>query len=465
MKKLLFILTMLLSVKCFAQTQELDSLKTLLQRERSDTSKVLLLTEISFRLFESNPDTAMQLALDALDISQRIGFKKGEARSYRRLGNIYYVAGNFSKSLELQLKALKISEEINDIEGMAGANGNIGLVYVAQEDYQKSLTYYFKGNALHRQINNKVGETISTLNIGVNYLGQKKYDSAALFAQQAYNLAVQINYKRTIGGSLARLGEIHYESGRYSLAMEYLRLSFVPLIESENLISLGDAYLTMAQVFEKQQKHDSVIHYGTLAKVIAQKRGFVKELRDAARFLSHYYRKYNADSAFFYQDISKACNDTLFSQQKQHQINNLVFDEKLRQQELHAAELKAKEERKHNLQYAAIALGVITFIIVFFLLSHSIIANQKLIRFLGVIALLIVFEFLNLLLHPWLGAVTHHSPVLMLLAMVFVAALLIPLHHKLEHWITHRLVEKNKKIRLSAAKKTIATLEKEMVNP
>jgi hypothetical protein len=47
----------------------------------------------------------------------------------------------------------------------------------------------------------------------------------------------------------------------------------------------------------------------------------------------------------------------------------------------------------------------------------------------------------------------------MLAAMVCIAALLIPLHHKLEHWITHKMVEKNKKIRLAAAKKTIATLE------
>ncbi len=51
--------------------------------------------------------------------------------------------------------------------------------------------------------------------------------------------------------------------------------------------------------------------------------------------------------------------------------------------------------------------------------------------------------------------------VLMLAAMVGVAALLIPLHHKLEHWITHKMVEKNKKIRLAAARKTIADLEGE----
>jgi hypothetical protein len=47
----------------------------------------------------------------------------------------------------------------------------------------------------------------------------------------------------------------------------------------------------------------------------------------------------------------------------------------------------------------------------------------------------------------------------MLGIMVCIAALLIPLHHKLEHWITHKMVEKNKKIRLEAARKTIAKLE------
>lgn len=83
----------------------------------------------------------------------------------------------------------------------------------------------------------------------------------------------------------------------------------------------------------------------------------------------------------------------------------------------------------------------------------------KMIEFLGVIALLIVFEFLNLLLHPFLERVTHHSPVLMLLALVCIAALLVPLHHRIEKWATAKLVEKNKKIRLASAKKTIEELE------
>jgi hypothetical protein len=37
--------------------------------------------------------------------------------------------------------------------------------------------------------------------------------------------------------------------------------------------------------------------------------------------------------------------------------------------------------------------------------------------------------------------------------------LLVPLHHRAEKWATEKLVEKNKKIRLLHAKKTIEKLE------
>ncbi|MBK6635787.1 MAG: hypothetical protein IPG38_17180 [Chitinophagaceae bacterium] len=137
----------------------------------------------------------------------------------------------------------------------------------------------------------------------------------------------------------------------------------------------------------------------------------------------------------------------------------MTFEEDLRQQELAAEKIKENKERQQNIQYALIAFGIITFIIIFLLLSRSFITNTKMIGFLGVIALLIVFEFLNLLLHPFLERITNHSPVLMLLALVCIAALLVPLHHRLEKWATAKLVEKNKQIRLAGAKKTIEQLE------
>jgi len=47
-----------------------------------------------------------------------------------------------------------------------------------------------------------------------------------------------------------------------------------------------------------------------------------------------------------------------------------------------------------------------------------------------------------------------------LLALVIIASLLIALHHRLGKWIKERMTEKNRRIRLEAARKTIEKLGK-----
>jgi hypothetical protein len=108
-----------------------------------------------------------------------------------------------------------------------------------------------------------------------------------------------------------------------------------------------------------------------------------------------------------------------------------------------------------------IAVGLVSFTILFFLLSNSVIVNEKWIKYLGIIGLLFVFEFINLFIHPYISYATHHSPLGILLISVVIAALIVPLHHRAENLVTHKIVEKNKILRLAAAQKLIAKLEAE----
>lgn len=182
---------------------------------------------------------------------------------------------------------------------------------------------------------------------------------------------------------------------------------------------------------------------------------------EAAGFLRRVYDSlHQTDSAYFYSRMEAVTNALIFNQNNINKMQALAFNEQIRNIEAEAKEKQAEEERQQNIQYAIIALGIIIFIILFLLFSRSIVANQRLISFFGVLGLLIVFEFINLLIHPWLASFTHDSPVLMLLALVLIASLLILMHHRLEKWIKEKMIEKNKAIRLAAAKKTIEKLEK-----
>jgi small-conductance mechanosensitive channel len=223
-----------------------------------------------------------------------------------------------------------------------------------------------------------------------------------------------------------------------------------------------DAYLKndFAEVFLATKVYDSANYYARLALRVAVPFDVKDQSMRAYEYLYKSFEQTNQqDSLNKYFRLAMITKDSLFNLEKIKNIQALGFREELRQQEIAAEKLKAEDERKENIQYALIALGIVSIVVLFLLLSRSLLINTKVIAFLGVVALLIVFEFLNLLLHPFLERITHHSPVLMLLALVCIAALLVPLHHKVEHWATKKLVEKNKQIRLAAAKKTIAQLE------
>ncbi|MEO5649614.1 MAG: hypothetical protein ABIR03_06780 [Ginsengibacter sp.] len=219
----------------------------------------------------------------------------------------------------------------------------------------------------------------------------------------------------------------------------------------------------MAGLFQKNGNKDSCLFYARFSMVTAQDGGFTNRILNASNFLSDYYRSMgNVDSAYFYLSVTVAAKDSLFNQEKSRQIQNLSFTEMLRQQEKAAEATAAKEEWRTNVQYAIIVIGILGFTILFLLLSRSIIVNEKWIEFLGILGLLLVFEFINLFIHPYISAVTHHSPLGILLISVVIAAVLVPVHHSAENWITHRLIKKNKRLRLAAAKRIVANLEGEV---
>ena len=462
MKKIILLLLLCIRLnEVHAQQNEKDSLKHLLQIEKADTGRVLILAELSFLYSESKPDTTMLMALEALTLARKIGFIKGEAESLNRIGNAYHTWGNYTKAMEIWLQSLKLNEKVNNLLGIQRNYNNIGSVNNFMGEYKAAHDYYQKARAISEKTGNKRSLSIQLGNIGENYYQQQIYDSARIYAEQAFNVASGIHYWRIMGTALSYRGDIHFELKQHTLALEYYRLAIPYLLEASNFIRLSTTYLGMAKVFEETGQSDSALHCARQSMSIARINPFSVQVRNTARFLSLFYRRKQLhDSAYFYQDVSKTVNDSLFGQQKNNQFQSLALDEKLRQADLEAAELKTKEERNHNLQYVAIAIGLISFIIFFFALSRSIIVKPKFIAFFTVLGLLAVFEFINLFIHPYLAGLTNNSPVLMLIILITIGALLIPLHHKLEKWITGIMIEKNKKIRLEAAKKTIEMLER-----
>ncbi|MEO6252121.1 MAG: hypothetical protein ABIO79_02415 [Ferruginibacter sp.] len=371
--------------------------------------------------------------------------------------------GDYSAALNLAAPILSRFEKRQDAYGIMNSNHVIGMAFLFAKNYEQSFEYLKKVIPLAQTIDAK--ESLSNIynDISVAYALAVMPDSGLVYAQKAVNIDTENKDYERLGISLSTLAENYMAANEYDIAIPFLRKSmgyYLTRMKEQN--SFGIAYVNndFAQAFLAIKQYDSANYYAHQSIQISGPLGYREQTMRSYEYLYKSFEETKKqDSVNKYFRLAMTAKDSLYSMDKTRNMEAMSFREQMRQQELAAEKVKVNEERKQNIQFALIAFGIISFIIIFLLLSRSFITNTKLIEFLGVIALLIVFEFLNLLLHPFLERVTNHSPVLMLLALVCIAALLVPLHHRVEKWATAKLVEKNKKIRLAAAKKTIEQLQ------
>jgi hypothetical protein len=449
MRKIVLSIAIFLSIQGLAQNK--DSLLQVFPSVKGEAERIRSLYAI---LDNPDPQKGLQYHKKLLAITRKQSDKAGEAYVTAHIGWAEYLAGNMATGAEIEFKALRMAEDAHSEQVLGWVYLFLGLYF--SNDPSKAKSYLDKGLAASTAAGDYQTIGYELRAIANYYDVQGKTDSALYFNQRCIEVVTAHKLLQDMPEALVDLGYVNYKLGRKGLALEYYREALrEPYIiggdPKENADDKAAIYGALSNFYRSEGNLDSALYYARLRYQTVQNISFRYRM-SAANSLWKSYVKINSDSALKYAAQYYSMKDSTFSAGKMQQMQALALLEEDRQQ-------KISQERKHNLQYAAIALGVVVLTIFFFLFSHSVIANQRLIKYLGILALLIVFEFINLFIHPYLDKLTGHSVPIMLCIMVAIAALLIPLHHKLEHWITHRLVEKNKRIRLAAAKKTIAKLE------
>ena len=463
MKKIIFI-ALLTTVAIYSKAQLLnaDSLKKLLHSKLSDTAKLNTLVRLGYYYQDSKPDSLLYYGKLVLESARLENNLKMISVAYSIIGQYEYVVGNYSLSIQWLFKSLELAQKINDSNRIANSNNLIGIAYKEYGDYPKAITHFsICKNIAELSHDTKQNDLFGTMNLGEVYALIGVTDSGLVYAQQAYQLALKY-HSRWIGETLIILGYVYDRLNNKNLSLTYFKEGkalYQANFGNSRYSSKGA--LAIAAVYRKYNQVDSAIYFAQVALHVAKAVPYLKGVGAAAKFLYGIYDSlYLIDSAFYYQKLYVAVNDSLNDRAKIASVENETFLEKIREQEKEAALIKAEKEREQNIQYALIALGIIIFITLFLVLSRTVTVHQKVISFFAVLALLVVFEFINLLIHPWLASFTHELPALMLLALVTIASLLIPLHHRLEHWIKEKMMEKNKIMRSVAEKKKIERLER-----
>jgi tetratricopeptide (TPR) repeat protein len=460
--KYIIILLLLFSFTAIGQQKEIDSLKALLKTNLNDSTRVSKLNELAFMYHISNPDTTFILTREALELAKKIDNKPGEARSYNILGIAHVTNSNYPEGLKYFIKSLKIWEQLDIKIQIEITYNNIAIIYSDLENHKKALDYFLKALKISKNTHGESTDPILLSNIGEAYLKLNKLDSARYYSLKAYNYSLEEDDIYASRAASSVLGQVHKELKKHSIALQYYRTSFAS--DQTDLINADNA-LGMAEIFLKQKKTDSALYYAKYAHDAGKSIGSFYTIHQSSKLLTEFYEsENNTDSAYVYLKSMTMAQDSLHNQDKKNKVQALAMEETSRQQEIENSFIAAKKKEKLNLQYSGITAAIVIFVLVFILLSRSIIIGEKWLSFLGVLILLLVFEFINLYLAPIISKSTNNSPVYTLLIMVGIAGVLVPLHAKVENYINKKLVKKNQKIKLEAARKTIQRLEGEKLS-
>src|SRR5690349_5018484 len=343
MRKISLLLSMLMLFAVTYSQYNLDSLNLQLKNAQHDSTRSLLLAQISRAYIYKNTDTSLKIAQRGMLMAKNINFDKGEAICLARLGQGYIMIGNDAKSLNYLIEALKKAEPINYTYAILTAYGGLASVYTNQGEYEKALYYDLKSLPMsqdnERQLN-------ALINVGDDYEKLNRLDSARYYTNLAFDKANESNEIEGKSIALNNLGNIFFKMNQPDVAMANYRLAFNLFNQSDNKQVISETMLGIAKLFLSKGNEDSALYYAKYSFNVAHTLNAPQQLLNAGNFLADFYRqKKSVDSAYKYLSIVIESKDSLYNQEKTNQVRNLAFEETMRQQENELKNSLAQQER------------------------------------------------------------------------------------------------------------------------
>ncbi|MCC7029028.1 MAG: tetratricopeptide repeat protein [Chitinophagaceae bacterium] len=356
--------------------------------------------------------------------------------------------GDYAIALEKGLNILPNFESRKDTFGIIQVTNSLAIASSDSKNYTQAIEYLKRTLQYSTSSHERVGVITSLNNMADIYNKLKQKDTALYYIQQAYLRSRE--YDRPYHNSLVltTMGETYILRGEYEIAKPFIARAVYYGFQTDDSSTVSYNYSSMANCFFEQQQYDSSLYYASTALHYATPFYKAEMLKAAEWMYKNYEKKHNTDSVHFYYVMATELKDSLYSLDKIKNIQQLNFHEQMREQEKLQSKIEQDHRRIKNLQLTGIAIFIITFIsfIIIFKVKRN---NSASLEFLGIMGVLLLFEFLSMLLHPFLERTTNHNPFLMLMSLVSLGAVIAPLHHNMTAWMK----KKEARDQISAAQK------------
>lgn len=344
------IISLLASLRSFAQQSRTDSLESLVKTVPLDTNKIFLLNTLVSSLREKDNNKALPYAYEAKDLAELLSYKKGLATALENLGWILYRKGDYTKSLHFSTQALKTSEEIHDRGASARALINIAAILFEQKQYDKAIDNFRKAHTESKAIGDKKTMARSWNNIGYSLLQTRSLDSAIYYVNNALKIGEAINDTYVIGFSNRTLADIYEIRKDFPSALKHLKRSLKIAEDEGNLFLKTSSLHRIAKVYKEIAAYEDALDALYESLVISNKNGYSEELERTYKLMAEIYGlKKDIPRAYDFQSRYLNIHDSLYTQRQGEQIALMQakFDAEMKEKQIQLltkeAQLNAEE--------------------------------------------------------------------------------------------------------------------------
>ncbi len=247
---------------------KIDSLESELKKNLPDSSKVSLLISLSREYQYSNIVKSMELAENALKISERSNLQKLKVRSYQNIGALFAISGDYSTALHHDNMALQMSIKAHDSTNLSFDYNNVANDYYDLGEYDDAYYYFTQSYRTARAIQDTLRMTIALHNVGRVFKELGQYDRALAHLNLSQEMSREINDMEGIPYSLDEIGDVMLRQGEYDSALNFL-LRSLALIRQQNILVLEPKTLSKLATVHLYTKNynKALAYYDTTSKL------------------------------------------------------------------------------------------------------------------------------------------------------------------------------------------------------
>jgi two-component system, sensor histidine kinase and response regulator len=308
-----------------AQSGEISRLHTTVRgaggRVPADTAYVDTLNRLARAYYGRNADSAFFYGRRALDYAGQIGYRRGEAESWRMLGNTYELVGDYLHMLSSYQRSRDIAQQLGNTALIAKVDINMALFYRQEGEYDRAQRLMKDVQALNQRNGDSVQIAYVASSLSDLAYRQGLYDQALQYAWQALRVVEHIKDEKTAASDNVDIGKILAAKGDYSLALDHYLQSMAYYREAKDRLGLTSTNSMLAEVYLALKDYGKALTCAQESLQTALALGRNLETQGSARVLARIYEAQgDYKNALHYFQVYKNYSDSLFNDQSHREL-------------------------------------------------------------------------------------------------------------------------------------------------